>query len=482
MKISAICNFFTTEKIISLRHFLSVLVCVTFTSCTHKNRSWSDQRVINSEQDWQFLMDEAAYIPRRLSLNEIIHIALERNFDLAAKEKEFNIQYQFALRDHFKMLPQLIARGELSQRNNQLIVSSQSTDPSIPPAPPSISTEPHVIRYELDLVLNLLDFGLSYFKARVESTRAFIMALEYQRLTQTLVLEIHKQYWKAAVAKLAMDESHCILDKAKTLQYKIADQITDRDLSKSKGLKFTSDLINLQIQFSGFESDYYKAMTELSVLMGLPSSACFELDEDLNRLNAIELEDICVLETIALQNRPELYVKDAEERISEDEIRYAFLQMLPGIELFAGDYFDANKFFTYHHWIVAGARATWNLFAFPSQYFNNQGYLKRKELARIQRLALSIGVLSQVRLAYILYKENYDQYNLVNSLEITNQKLLASIEAEFNQGAVSESEVIFVTSQALFSKINALKSYGDLQISLEQLNYSIGLPQYYESR
>jgi hypothetical protein len=76
-----------------------------------------------------------------------------------------------------------------------------------------------------------------------------------------------------------------------------------------------------------------------------------------------------------------------------------------------------------------------------------------------------------------LYKENYDTYKIANSLENSNLGLLLATQDELDQGVVSMSEELFIGSQFLFAKINALKAYGEFKTSLQQLKYAMGIPQ-----
>lgn len=467
-------------RITKIKWIITVAMLGVLASCCEHN-DWQVERAIHLEKDMARINALTPSHTEKLNLDEIIEIAYANNLDLMLKDQEVEIQIQYAIRDQLKMIPQLIANGEISNRNNDLIVSSKSTVPGVPPAPPSISTERHVERYDINLIFNLLDFGLSYFKAQQETKRVLMLAMEYERLRQDLVVDITKQFWKAVAAKVAIEESYELIASAQEFQKRITDQMNHRDISKVNGLKTKADLINLQIQISEFNVDYESGMSELTLLMGLTPCTRFELDYKDDRSIDIELPDVFELETMALLQRPELFARDIEEQITIDEVRYAFLQMLPGAELFAGDWFDSNKYFTHNHWIVAGARATWNIFALPHRYADVKASKKRQDLVRLHRMALSVGVLSQVHLAYILTSQYFEQYQLVHSLEITNQELLLYANNELEAGSLSGSETLFIGLQTLLSKHNAIKAYGDLQISLEQINHAIGSPRYFKS-
>lgn len=467
------------EKIVR-QCILGLLIACCISGCLKNNIPWSIQRDLNLQNDLLFISENSPMSLPKLSLEDIIEIALSQNYDLAVKMKEIEVQTQFCIRDQLKMIGQLIVEGEKSHRNNDLIVSSVSVDPAIPPAPPSISTQKHVKRNSVNLVLNVLDFGLAYLKAREESERVRMMVMELNRTRQTLVLEITKQYWKAVASKVAIEGAVDILDKAMIFQNKVSSQISDRIISPTRGLKGISDLINLEIQLNSFRNEYAQAIAELTVMMGLPS-ADFELAYADERSEEPCLDDITTLEDIALKNRPDLFARDVEQQIAVEEARYAFLQMLPGAELFIGNYYDANKFFENNYWVIAGARAAWNLFSIPWHYFDTKAYGKRQELIQLQRISLTIGVLAQVRLAYILTHENFAQYSKSRELERTNERLYRISSQELELGATSSSDLLFIESQTLFAKVNALKAYGDFQIALEQLKYSIGAPRHFKT-
>lgn len=458
------------------------LLFIFVTSCTRVSPEWDKLRLEHMEQDLACINEMQPLTKRCLSLDDIIEIAMENNLDLLVKQQEFEVQYQVAIRDQLRMLPALIANGELSGRNNELIVSSISVVPGVPPAPPSISTEEHVDRYDVTLVVGLLDFALNYFKSKQEISRAYKTALEYEQTRHTLIVDITREYWKAVTAKVALEKARKLVAEIQGFQKRIDVQLNEQYISRIKGLKNQADLINLHIQLNAFEHDYHEAMSALALQMGLAPCNCFELEYDAEASREVCLDDIINLENIALVQRPELYARDAEEQITIDEIRYAYMQMLPGIEFFAGDYFDANKFFFHNHWLVAGARATWNLLTLPNRYFDARVSMQRRDLVRMNRIALSIGVLSQVRLAYILYQDNYEQYNLIHSLEETNKQLLQAAENEYTGGTMNAAELLFIQSQTFFAEINALKAYGEVQVSLEQLNNAIGLPRYYNKK
>lgn len=458
--------------------FLSLIL----TSCVSNHVNLQEKREINMASDMSQIYDGLVdrYLGN-LSLENVIEIALQRNLDLLVKRREYQVQYDTTIREQLRMLPSLIANGELSGRNKELIVSSESVDPTVPPAPPSISTEEHVCRYDVNVVWNLLDFGLSYYKGRQETNRALILEFEFERIRQNVVVDVTKQYWKAISAKKALEEGKEIYELAKVNQEILQKQIQKRLISQLSGFRSEIQLISLQIQLRNFSKEYHLALSELAVTMGIPPCVEFDLAYEEEIPFTVELCDISELEDIALKSRPEVYKRDLEELIAEDDVRQALLSMIPGIELFAGTYFDANKFLTFNHWLAAGARASWNLFALPRHYYAEQVGQRKITLAQANRMAISVAILAQVRLAHYIYHDNLEQYLLADNLRIVNKNLLKAAKDELLRGVIPASEYLFYWSGSMIADVNAMKAYGEVVIALEQLNNAIGHPRYYRN-
>ena len=79
---------------------------------------------------------------------------------------------------------------------------SESLIPGVPPAPLSISSETHIELANLEFTWNILDFGVAYYRARQELNGTLMEEMQYNRIRQNLILEVTKQYWKAALAKM----------------------------------------------------------------------------------------------------------------------------------------------------------------------------------------------------------------------------------------------------------------------------------------
>lgn len=459
---------------------LAATTLMTSCNCPDYNSMCCD-RQRNSQMDQDWLYSNIDLPNRPLTLDDLVEIAMQRNLNLLVKDQEYQIQQEVASRARFRMLPSIKFNFEESGRNENTASFSQSLQPGVPPAPLSISSDQHIQRWDMNLVFNLLDFGLSYFRHRQECDRTMIAQLEYQRLKQNVVVDVTRQFWKGVAAKMAMQQSTGLIDKSELQQNNLRRQMESKVISEIQGLRNENQLINIHAQLQGYEKDYHSSIYELAILMGMPPSVDFEL------AGVTELETNAVignleeLEQFALLNRPELFSADLDYKIRTDEVRAAILQMFPGVELFGGPYHDSNSFLLFNNWLAAGVRATWNLLDAPG--FAQEKIIgdSRKILARKNRLQLSIGIMSQVHLAYHVYQDNLQSYMLAKDLESVNRRLLLAAQNEQKQGKLHEADIIKYEAELLFSAINTLKSYGEMENALEQLNNSLGMPLYFRN-
>lgn len=416
-----------------------------------------------------------------VTLDEILCIALDRNLDLLVKQWEYAVQYEVATRETLKMIPGLIFSGEHSYRNRNTASSSESLVSGVPPAPLSISSVQNVARWDVTGIWNLLDFGVSYYRSRQEVDRALMKCLEYERLRQNLVSDVVRNYWKAIAAKYAIDQSITVIERSIQQRGLLQSEMDKKIITSIQGLRNQNQLLNIQIQLQAYQREYHAAIAELTQRMGLPPCTTICLAEVCEFPTELDLCDICELEMTALRNRPELYSGDTEEMIWVNEVYAEILQMLPGLSLFYGTYYDNNRFLLFNNWLYMGARASWNLFSIPQHWVASEVAVERQGLTQASRMALSVAIVTQVRLAYLVYFDNRDQYLLAKELEVVNRKMLNAANDERKQGKLNEADILRYEAEALFSGINARKAYADMQDSLEKLNNALGMPRYFQN-
>ncbi len=456
------------------------MCCVALlTGCTCPRPGIVETRVGNAQYEWELMEERLFYLPDHpLTLHEILDIALCRNLDLLVRSRQYSYQEEFAASAKLKMLPTLVFEGEVSGRNRNTGASSTSLDPTVPPAPPSISSEQAVDRNDLLLTWNLLDYGIAYYRSRQEDDKATMRKAEYLRARQILITETISQYWKARVALLGVRKLEPVVQEVHGFINSLEERMASHVLSADLGLRYKASLLKLVAQYVLYERNLHDAITQLAKLMGVPE-ANFVLAEEEIPLPSDQLPEISDLAALALINRPELYGLDAEVNSNIDEIRIAFLQLFPSLAAFASSNFDANRYLIYNQWLINGLRFTWNLLGEPLHIREMIAGRCNVEASRSNRLALSVGILTQLQLAYLSFYDTRYDYIAAADMASTHASLIQVLERKREVGEASELEILANHMlDAIQSEVDALKAFGNHQVALEQINNSVGIPFY----
>jgi outer membrane protein TolC len=169
------------------------------------------------------------------------------------------------------------------------------------------------------------------------------------------------------------------------------------------------------------------------------------------------------MERAALLRRPELIEARYSERISVLDTKIALAKILPGIELDVGSHYDSNSFLVNNFWNDAGLRVTWNLLNGLSYRASRATAQAGVDVARAQRLALNMAVLTQVHVAYRDYQGRKRQFELTKSLAEVDHSLFAQAQNAAQNDAQGRLASINAAVQSLFSDFRSYQDYGALQ-------------------
>ena len=186
------------------------------------------------------------------------------------------------------------------------------------------------------------------------------------------------------------------------------------------------------------------------------------------------LDDMDALDQTALTNRPELREEDYTKKISVLEARKALLSFLPGIEFSISSNYDSNKYLLNNSWNEAGGMISMNLlraFSYPATRRAQQTQLK---LDDTRRIAVTMAVLTQVRIATLRYAEAQDEYLVSRQgAEVDariEQHMLSGVEAR------SESEMDLLRTQvkSALSDMQQYVALANLQVAYARVANSVG--------
>lgn len=475
-----------------------LLLSILLVGCAPSQRQlvWEREELAVADLEWLEACPPDLSEP--LTLDDMIEIALRANLDLFVKQQEYLIQEDEVEKLRFALLPQMNFDYANTMRSQNTAATSVFVNPPPGTPPPlyQIGSPRHSITWDLGILWNVIDCGITYFRSRQQEDKANIQAYEYGRIKNSIILQIVSNYWRAVAFKQALDRSNILLPEMLQQTERLNAELADRAyLTKDQGLAKLVYFYQREIQVrgfndrndssdptQGFEKEYENALLNLAQLMQLPPGVPFEIFIPEGQLPYdLELPPVQDLFNVALVNRPELYEKDLDYQINADDVTIALLETLPGVQLFNTKFHDNNPFLLHNNWYLAGVRVAKNLLDLPQNMMDYAIARHSEELDIRNRLLLSEGVITQVSISYLLYAQNRDQYLLAKKVAEANQRIANLFDLESAVGRKSKLEALQARIDTALAYNNMAKIYAELQANLEQLNNAIGIPLFFST-
>ncbi len=434
-----------------------------------------NQRYQIAQSDIQLLIAPQQDVPTRIDYYTALARSLKYNLDYRIKLANTALQAGQLEVAAFTMFPQLNVSGSLYTRDNQLssfgITSTgQPTD--------VLNATPRTLRSaRVAFTWNLLDFGLSYVKAKQQGERLLIAQEEARKQEQTLAQNVLTAYWEAYNAQQLMIETkefQLLLNQAKK---RLTRALKDPIIPKEEILEYQGALLEGEKKISELEFRYHKTMIDLAHLMNLPPDQQFILERPPvvpNNIKNIKTLNFQKLDAITLVSRPELRGQEYQRRIAEFGISAAILQALPGITLNDGWNYNSNQFLINDRWMDRSIDLAWNLINLASLPSTLSAAKLQVNYEKLKRMALTMGVLTETRYAFWHYKTLNDEYDLAHKQTINARALYQYNRTRRMASLGSTQKVILAKLHLLATEMDEQLIVSDLSKALGELFLSIG--------
>ncbi|MGE0643883.1 MAG: TolC family protein [Nitrospira sp.] len=366
---------------------------VPLTTDEVQSRVHADRAVLTKEQ-------EPLHGP--VDLYEAMARALKYNLDARVElMHKMLAQTQLDL-SHYAMLPRLAANAGFDGRNNFPGGVAQSLLTGRQVLEPFTSAERNIFSADLSLSWNVLDFGLSYIRAKQAADDVLIADEERRRVANRVMQDVRITYWRAVSAERILP-SLKLLDEWVGAALEKAQAVQDERLhTPLVPLQYKLDLLNTQRYIQQLFRELNTAKLQLAALINLPPGQEKDLALLVPEREAKTLElppDLAFLEDRALVARPELRMIDYRRRINAREAKAAILEMLPSLNLQVGGNYSSNTFLFNNHWAAYAARTSWNLLNLVRYPARAKTIEAQDKVLHTQNLALTMAVMSQVHVS-----------------------------------------------------------------------------------
>lgn len=429
-----------------------------------------EMQPLTTEQNTTFVADtipdttaDQEPVAGPVDLYEAMARALKYNLDsrveimeAALKVKEFRLA-------SYNMLPQLVASSGYDGRNN--------ADPSSPS-----TADPDVFTSDLTFSWNILDFGLSYVRAKQAADEALIQEENKRKVINRVIEDVRTSYWRAVSYQR-------LVGRMRALERKVAGALRDTrqlasggESSPLEALTYERELIEIQREVETLEGELMVAKRQLAALMNLRPGTEFTLSVAKRGAAKLRLPGKPQeLFQLALEHRPEMREIQYQMRINDKEVLAALLQLLPDLNIYAGVNYDSNEFLVTNDWISWGSKVTWNLLKIATIPATKKRIEAQQAALDARALSIAMAVMTQIEISRLRFEHRRKSYNTASALSNVSQRILNQVRTETAEERTSQQILVREEMNSLLADAKRDREYADLQNAYANVYASLGL-------
>jgi outer membrane protein TolC len=373
------------------------------------------------------------------------------------------------------MLPRLVAGAGYGSRDNASGGRSIGIEDGIETLRPSTSQERNRSVANLSFSWNLLDFGVSYYRARQKADQVLMAQERRRKVVQNVLQDVRNSYWRALGAQRLIGRVDDLLARSLNALARAREAEKRGLMPQAQVLAYQRALLDAVNLLTLRRQDLELSRAELQALMSLPPGTAFQLADTAEVPLPQALADVDALERLALERRPEVMEEWYRRRVTENDIKAAKILLWPNLSIDAGAEYDSNRFLYHHQWVDTGVKVSWNLFRLFQLPALEQAQKDQVRTDDLRRVALSMAVLTQVRVGAQRYQLARSELAFADESLQVDERLLEYARAAAKSQFDSELEVIRAEARALLSRYQRQASYANAQAAWGRLYNSVGL-------
>lgn len=427
-------------------------------------------------QDVASMYKDQEVIAAPIDFHEAAARALKYNLDYKLKLMETALSRSLHDVSTYEMLPRLVAGAGYSSRDNDSGGTSVLIEPPRTVSlNPSTSQERTHHMSNLSFSWNALDFGVSYLRAQQKADQVLMAEERRRKVIQNVLQDVRNSYWRALGAQKLLVRVDTLLERVNKALDR-AKQIEKQGIMpQSQVLGYQRALLDAVSTLTLRRQDLELAKAELRALMSVEPGVEFTLSEQSELALPRVPVNVEALERLALEKRPEIMEEWYRKRVTENDIKAAKVLLWPNISLDAGWQYDSNKYLYNNSWFDTGIRVSWNLLKLTQYPALKKAHKAQNDTDDMRRLALSMAVLTQVRVGLQRYNLSLQELKFAEESLGVDQRLLNYAQAAAKSQFDSELEVIRTEARALLGEYQRYAAYSNAQAAWGRLYNSVGL-------
>jgi outer membrane protein TolC len=406
--------------------------------------------------------------------------------DAAARALKYNLDYRLKLAEQalasdmldvsqYDMLPRLLVGAGWSRRNNDSGGTSVGIETGVQTLSPSTSSERSHTTASAELSWSILDFGISYYRAKQRADGVLMADERRRKVIQNVMQDVRNSYWRALGAQRMLPRVDALLVRSQTALAR-SRQIEDQKLMPQPTvLAYQRALIDAVSLLQQRRQDLELARAELIALMNIAPGTAFTLADSSTEALPGMPTNVEELERLAMEMRPELNEEAYRKRVTLTDLRVAQLSMFPNLSASLGIQRDSNKYLYNRSWIESSLQLSWNLLKLPQWPALKKAIGDQATVDDLRRYAQGMAVLTQVRVGTQRYGLARMEYDMSDQSAKVDERLLNYTRSAVKTNAEGELELIRSEARALLTEYQRHASYSQAQAAWGRVYNSIGL-------
>lgn len=429
-----------------------------------------------ASQDVASMYKDQEVIAAPIDFHEAAARALKYNLDYKLKLMETALSRSLHDVSTYEMLPRLVAGAGYSSRDNDSGGTSVLIEPPRSVSlNPSTSQERSHTMSNLSFSWNALDFGVSYLRAQQKADQVLMAEERRRKVIQNVLQDVRNSYWRAVGAQKLLPRVDGLLERVNTALERSKAIEKQGIMPQAQVLGYQRALLDAVSTLTLRRQDLELAKAELRALMSVEPGVEFTLAEQ-NELALPRVSvDVEKLERLALEKRPEIMEEWYRKRVTENDIKAAKVLLWPNVSLDAGWQYDSNKYLYNSTWFDTGIRVSWNLLKLTQYPALKKAHQAQNDTDDMRRLALSMAVLTQVRVGLQRYNLSLQELKFSEESLGVDKRLLNYAQAAAKSQFDSELEVIRTEARALLGEYQRYAAYSNAQAAWGRVYNSVGL-------
>ncbi|NID14764.1 TolC family protein [Luteibacter yeojuensis] len=434
-----------------------------------------DEVLARVRNDQQAMYKGQEPVTGALTLSDVMARSLKYNLDYRLKLMETALSRGLLDVSELDMLPKLMTDAGYRWRSNDSGGTSIGIQDRVVSLRPSTSEERVHFLADATLSWDVLDFGLSYYRAKQQADDVNATDERRRKVLQNIVQDVRDAYWRALGAQRLLGETQTLADNIQAALEKTRQAERAGVLPPVEGLEYQRALLDAMTLVTEKRQEMEFAKRELAALMNLAPGTGFTLADAKETTLSQVPSNLDQLEQMALEQRPELREEDYKARIDAVETKKQIAALFPNLNLFGGGGYDSNKYLYNESWAQGGVSMSMNLFrlaGIPAIKRTNEARMKVDDA---RRMALSMAVLTQVRVSVERYKLAVYDHQLADESARVDQRLASVARAGSSNQLTSELETLRTQARSMVSRFQEASSYAAAQSAYGRVLNSVGI-------